>query len=143
MSLPVTKRCRKALEKTCHVQKTKQEFAKEADINNIVSRMERGQAVPQNVGEFADVSGIGDLATMMRTVTDAQAAFNRLHPKLREKFGNDPRQLIAFLGDADNRAEAEKLGLVKKAKAEAPRPEPSPAPAKPEAKKEDPTPPKT
>lgn len=134
MSLPYTKKCRKALKDEKQPSRTKQEFAKESDINNIIKRMERGQHVPLNEGHFGDVSGLGDLANMMRTVTDAQAAFNRLHPKLRERFGNDPRQLVAFLENADNLDEARKLGLVKPAKAQ---PEPAqPAAAPPEPKKE-------
>ena len=37
---------------------------------------------------------------------------------LRARFENDPAQLIDFLGDENNRSEAEKLGLLEVPKAE-------------------------
>lgn len=152
MSMKVTKRCREALAKEKQPSKCKQEFAKEADVNNIIKRMERGQDVVLNPGQFADVSHIGDLAEAMRTVTDAKAAFLELPPEVRSRFANDPRNLVAFLEDADNQEEAYKLGLIKtkpkvlrdppgSSPAE-PAPPSTPPATKPEPKKEAP-PPKT
>lgn len=149
MSMAYTKKCRKALAAEKQPSKCKQEFAKEADINNVIKRMERGQTVQENVGQFADVSNIGDLASAMRTVTDAKDAFMELHPNVRARFNNDPRQLVAFLEDVDNYEEAVKMGLVKKVKAQPSPPPagsatpPTPPPVKAEPKKEEKTPPKT
>lgn len=149
MSMANTKKCREALTKEKQPSKTKQSFAKEADVNLIVKRMESGQLVPDfGQGQFADITGLGDLAEMMRTVTDAKAAFLKLPPEVRARFKNDPRQLVAFLEDDENRKEAETLGLIKAPPPQAPKPveavpaaPAAPAPAS-EPKKEV-TPPKT
>ena len=45
-------------------------------------------------------------------ILEAQAGFADLPSNVRARFGNDPMQLIAFLNDPSNRAEAEQLGLV-------------------------------
>lgn len=45
-------------------------------------------------------------------ILDAQVKFYELPSSVRERFGNDPMQLLAFLSVPGNRPEAEKLGLV-------------------------------
>lgn len=45
-------------------------------------------------------------------ILDAQVKFFELPSAVRERFANDPMQLLAFLMDPRNRPEAEKLGLV-------------------------------
>ncbi len=96
--------------------RTKQSFAVEADINNIIARyLKTGMAPVTDAsrGSFADVSNIGSYAEVLQKVTAAQAGFRRLPSRLRTRFGNDPVRLLEFLGDPENREEAIKLGLVK------------------------------
>lgn len=45
-------------------------------------------------------------------ILDAQVKFFELPSAVRERFMNDPMQLLAFLSVPGNRPEAEKLGLV-------------------------------
>lgn len=93
---------------------TKQSFADEADINNIVRRFSlTGQlptdlAVPQ-YGDFVDVV---DYHSAMLQVRKSQEAFMELPAQVRSRFHNDPGELVDFVSDDKNRAEAEKLGIV-------------------------------
>lgn len=77
-----------------------------------------------------------DYHAQLAAVTGVRQYFEALPSKVRARFGNDPSQMLEFLGDSRNREEAEKLGLVKAP--EAPisppvKPEEKP-PAKPEEK---------
>jgi len=94
---------------------TKQEFAKECDINHIMKRYGATGQLPirsdlQPV--FADVSGIGDYADVLRRIDASRDAFRQLSPELRARFNNQPDALVEFLADTANRDEAVKLGLI-------------------------------
>jgi phage internal scaffolding protein len=67
---------------------------------------------------YGDFSGIGDYHTALNRVIAAQDEFEGLPAQIRARFDNDPANLIEFLGNENNRAEAEELGLVEKAAAE-------------------------
>lgn len=96
----------------------------ECDINIIMERFGRGQALPEGfrAPQFADFSGIGDYHTAMNRVAEANEAFDAMPAQLRARFNNDPAELMAFLDNGENRSEAIKLGLV---------PPPPPAPENP------------
>lgn len=102
---------------------TQMQFAKDADLNEIVRRMgvtERAilPAAP-DAGYFGDFSEAPrDLSEAMELVDLAQARFRELPPKLRAQFDNDPRRLWAFVNDPANLKQAVELGLL--ASAEAP-----------------------
>lgn len=99
--------------------KAKQSFKDECDVNTIVRRYEMGGELPEFRGEplYADVSGI-EFQAMMDVVASAQAAFEALPAEVRRRFGNDPREFVAFVGDPSNRAEARKLGLTRERKSD-------------------------
>jgi len=98
---------------TCVVKKS---FKDECDINNILKRWGiTGQVpIPEKLPMSGDFSGIDDFHSAMNAVRDAETAFMHLPPELRKRFGHDPQELVAFLDNGENRAEAEKLGLVAK-----------------------------
>jgi len=58
----------------------------------------------------------------------AQADFMDLPAKIRQRFNNNPAELIAFLQSPSNVDEAVELGLMEKISKPEPKPEP-PAPA--------------
>lgn len=70
-----------------------------------------------------------DYHSQLSAVTSVRQYFEALPSKVRARFGNDPAQMLEFLGDEKNREEAEKLGLVK-----APEKAPISPPVKPEEK---------
>lgn len=95
---------------------TRQEFAAEADINNIMKRYAAGMPLPcgTRAPMYGDYSEVPDYQNAFDIVTHAQEGFMSLPSELRKRFGNDPAQLIAFLSDANNRDEAIALGLIDK-----------------------------
>lgn len=106
---------------------TKQEFKEQSDINNIVANfMKTGEishvsnAAP-HYGDFTYVTE-NHYHEALTTITAAQARFADLPAKIRDRFGNDPVQLIRFMNDKKNLKEAQELGLA------APDPEPTSAP---------------
>lgn len=103
---------------------TKQEFRDETDVNVIMKRYGATGQLPVGVQSlqpiFADVSEIGDFASLMRRTKAAEVAFMNLPAELRTRFGNDPGELVVFLQNPANRPEAEELGLVPKREAAKP-----------------------
>lgn len=119
---------------------TKQSFKDECDINNIIRRfVQRGALSESDINKreamYADVSDVDDLLTATLVVEAAQAGFMTLPAKVRERFKNEPGELLAFLGDPKNKDEAVSLGLVggpapvKAPEAPTPGTEPAKAPA--------------
>lgn len=104
----------------CSVEpsRTKQSFAEEADINFVVSRfMKTGYLPPvEEIGgpqpRFGDFSDGMDFMDALSRVQEAQASFAGLPAAVRERFRNDPAELLVFVSDSGNRAEAVKLGLI-------------------------------
>lgn len=96
------------------VSRTQQQFQAECDINQIAARLSRGQPVPmaRNVGTYADFASAPDFHEAQELVLRARDQFMSLPAKVRERFGNDPAQLLAFVGDKANYSEAKELGLL-------------------------------
>lgn len=95
----------------CQVQ---EQFKDDCDINTIVRRFGLTGQVPENfrMPVSGDFSGIGDFQSAMELVRASEDAFMTLPASLRSRFGHSPQQLLEFLGDAGNRDEAVRLGLV-------------------------------
>lgn len=104
---------------------TKQSFKAEADINTIVSRYLKGGALPQGErkAQFGDFVGL-DYREMQTTIALGNEMFAELPADVRRRFSNEPSQLMEFLANPQNEAEAVKLGLI-------PSPTPSEAPKTP------------
>lgn len=96
--------------------RTKQEFAKECDINEIVRRFGITGELPNGVAmpSSGDFEGVTDFHSAMNLVRQAQDEFLLLPAEVRARFNNDPGQVLAFLEDGRNRDEAMKLGLISK-----------------------------
>lgn len=116
---------------------TKQSFADECDINQIMARYEKTGVIDHvttKVPQWGDVVSVPDFHEAMNIVVKSEELFAALDAHTRDRFGNDPAQMLAFLNDPANRDEAVKLGLVE-----------APKPADPPLKVEvvsDPVPPK-
>lgn len=104
---------------------TRQEFKNECDINVILARYQASGEIDflnKHAPQYMDTTG-HDFQTAMETVAQAQSAFADLPSAIRDRFGNDPANLLDFVHDSANRDEAIKLGLI----------EPPSAPAAPAA----------
>lgn len=100
--------------------RTQQQFKDQCDVNQIIAKYKRGLPITHLArvqGTYADVSAIGDYHESMNKVLKAQDAFLTIPAELRNKLGNDPAQLIAFLNNPNNRDEAIKYGLLDPKKA--------------------------
>jgi len=91
-----------------------QHFKDECDINNILRQFNITGQLPTSPlsPRYGDFTGVVDYQTALNAVIAAEDGFMTLPAETRARFGNDPEQLIQFLADEGNRAEAEKLGLV-------------------------------
>lgn len=111
---------------------TRQEFAEEANVNNLMKRYALTGSFYDPLGHpskslrkpmFGDFTQFGDFQESQNRVIAAMEAFDSLPVELRKRFNYDPQALIEFCSDPKNRDEAIKLGLIEKA-AEAATPEP-------------------
>jgi len=95
--------------------KTRQEFKDECDINNIlrqynntgvITHLNRASPVYEDVTAF-------DYQAAMDIVANARSSFDGLPSAIRTRFDNDPAQLLEFVQNPLNRAEAHSLGLLR------------------------------
>lgn len=93
--------------------KTHQEFAAEVDVNNIMRKYTYSQ-LPDIPGTVAQFSQNIDYHDMLNETIRARASFQQLPAKLRQRFNDNPQDLINFVADSKNRDEAISLGLIAK-----------------------------
>lgn len=92
---------------------TKQSFADETNINNILARyIATGMLdfVNEHEQHYGDVTG-WQFHDAMNIVARSQEMFEALPAELRAKFNNDPATFLDFVDDPENDAEAVKLGI--------------------------------
>ncbi|AXH75140.1 MAG: internal scaffolding protein [Microviridae sp.] len=93
---------------------TDQSQKKAADINEIVRQFGVTGLLPQQPlpEHFGDFTMATDYRTAIEAVRNAEAQFMELPAALRARFQNDPAELINFVADEKNRAEAQEIGLI-------------------------------
>jgi phage internal scaffolding protein len=91
-----------------------QHYRDECDINNILRQFNVTGLLPESPlsPRYGDFTGIKDYQSALNAVIEAEDGFMALPADIRSRFMNDPTNLIDFLANDANRAEAEKLGLV-------------------------------
>ncbi len=97
---------------------TQQQFKEECDINRIMDRYLRTGVLSDPLslrgpGTYADFTEMGDYMANMNKVVEAREMFESLPAKVRERFANNPANMIEFVMDSSNKEEAIKLGLLK------------------------------
>jgi len=108
---------RKRITIDCGESLTKQSFRDECDINFIMNKWKRTGEIPaDSVGRmrprYGDFTNANDYMEACNRVIDANEAFDSMPSFLRDRFANEPANLIAFLADSANQEEAIKLGLA-------------------------------
>lgn len=99
--------------------RTQQHFQEQCNINTIVEKARKTgllSHVNSRIPQYADVSKIPDYMQAMEIIIKADNAFYSLDAKTRERFANDPANMVEFLRDPKNYDDAVKLGLVEKPK---------------------------
>lgn len=99
----------------CSVEpsQTKQSFASECDVNNIMARYERTgilDFVNEHEPHYGEASAF-DFQVASNLVIDAQRMFDDLPANIRSRFQNDPVQFLLFIDDPLMVDESIKLGL--------------------------------
>lgn len=86
----------------------------EADINVIVRNFGVTGKLPENVRvpSYGDFDYVGDYATAVAAIRDAEFSFMSLEAGVRARFDNDPQQFLEFCSDSGNLEEMRKLGLA-------------------------------
>lgn len=112
--------------------RTKQEYVKESNINNIA-------IIPPKPIEplaFADLRNPPDLAQVFKTVYDVRDGFAQLPSSIRSMMGNDPSKLQAFITNPDNYDLLVKRGVLieREAKTKSEGSISSPKPSEPDSK---------
>lgn len=102
------------------VDRTKQEFKDECDMNNIVARINKSGFVPLEAQDSLRRAVFGDASAMPTSLEQiyevagrADAAFEQLPAVLRERFG-DMATALKWIEDPANLKEAQDLGLLAK-----------------------------
>ncbi len=111
--------------------RTKQSFAEQCEINNIMARHQKTGAlthINQHQAQYGFATS-NDFTESMRIVKTAQDMFNALPSNIRTRCGNDPGNFLEFVQDPENIEEMQKLGLI---------PEQQASEKPPEAKKTEP-----
>lgn len=115
--------------------RTKTDMAAACDINNILKDYGKTGLVAQRQGGMYEaLPDAIDYHAAMNLTREAEASFQSLPAKLRDRFQNDPQSFLRFMADPQNRQEAEQLGIIERKRPdevpEAPQPsEPPPAPS--------------
>lgn len=94
---------------------TEQHHKDACDVNFIMRQYQERGVLPEmrSGGTFGDFTASpADFREACELVRTARERFDSLPSTVRERFNNDPAELLDFLDDPENRAEAEKLGLV-------------------------------
>lgn len=93
---------------------TKQSFKDEVNINTIMSRfISTGQIthLNHNAPNYG-VAPSADFREALEIVQNSEESFATLPAEIRQKFGNDPYQFLAFVEDSSNARELADMGLI-------------------------------
>lgn len=119
-------------------KRTKEEFAKEADIRTLWKRhTQQGIPLPQRrtVAQYLDLGDAPSLQVALNRVAEANHAFSQLPAELRDRLHNDPRRFLDFVHTKKGQEELIELGLATKRETqEPPKGPPSKASQPPKAK---------
>lgn len=96
--------------------RTKQEFAEEQDINNILGQYKRAGIDIHRMkfdANYEDVTGAVDYHEALNIVMRSEDMFMTLPSDVRDRFQNDPGKFLEFATNPANLPEMVKMGLAK------------------------------
>lgn len=111
---------RRKVEKiTIGSSRTKQSFAGECEINNIMRKYEKTGILThakEHKGEYGDYIDVQDYKTNLEKILSAGEMFSELPSGLRKQFDNSPVQFLQFVQDHNNQDKMAEMGLISKPK---------------------------
>jgi len=98
-------------------------------LTSIRNLLKRGFDVHDGADDqqFIDLTQFSDFQEQMERVASAHDSFEQLPARLRERFRNDPAEMINFVQNPNNTNECIQLGLI-------PQPKPTPGGDNPDSK---------
>lgn len=112
---------KKSTDIACGPGVTKQSFKDECDIHTIMQKYHATGLLTHLSASrpmYGDFTSVPDYQTALNRVNFANDEFAKLPAKMRERFHNDPVELLKFLENPENRKEAVDLGILKAEKVE-------------------------
>lgn len=103
--------------------RTQQHMKDECDINLILKRFEKTGQLQHVNGEpprYGDFTNVTDYQTAVQRVAEADREFLELPAHIRSRFHNSPGELLDFLSNDSNLAEAVELGFIEVPEVESP-----------------------
>ena len=95
--------------------RTKQSFAKECDINEILKQFRRTgmiNHVAKHQGYYGDFTNGVTYQGAMQVIAEANSMFESLPAHVRAEFENDPAKFLDFVHDESNEERMKELGLI-------------------------------
>lgn len=95
---------------------TKQEFAEECDINEILNIYKKTGVIThimQQEPVYGDLPDDTDFQSSLAVIHSASTAFDSLPSVVRRYFNNDPSELLIALSDPAMRPQLEELGILR------------------------------
>ena len=86
----------------------------DCDVDNILAKYRKTGMlthINKHQGNFGDFTNVDEYNASLERVMQAQQSFDQLPSELRNKFGNDPAQLVQFISDPKNLDDCYKYGL--------------------------------
>lgn len=132
--------------------RTKQGFADSTDINKLLARAQKGEAITHLAkygAMYGDFSDIGDLMEAHEKLQRGTAIFRDLPGEVRREFDNDPGKFFRYVNDPEHVDKLDQLipGLTKRGNdlpalntGVEPQPPTAPPPAEPPPPGDAPTP---
>jgi phage internal scaffolding protein len=101
------------------VSLTIQSERENVNINNIVAKAKKtgvlGSGLPaQRKERYGDFSSSEDFLSQQNKIVEFKTMFDNLPSDVRNRFNNNPAQLLDFVADPENKEEAIELGLLPK-----------------------------
>ncbi len=112
--MPMYKKHARVTLKTAGKGRTKQAHKAECDINTIMAKYRQRGILPhanRYKGQYMDLPNSTDYEDNLKSIIDAQMAFDSLPSAIRTKFSNNPKEFLEFVQNPENQAEINKLGL--------------------------------
>lgn len=97
---------------------TRQEFAKECDINVLMAHYEKNAVMPPVNGRepaYFDASTVPDFREALDIAREAQDAFMRVPAATRKELDNDVHRFVEYAQDPANLEQMRKWGLAEPA----------------------------
>jgi phage internal scaffolding protein len=98
-----------------NIYTTEQHHKDKCDINKIIKKYDKTGVITHVTkfeAKFGDMTGM-DFKTMQDKVAKAKSMFEAMPSEIRNRFDNNPADLLSFMENPDNRDKAIELGLIR------------------------------